>query len=110
MPKERQPRVINVTKQPGQISLDLPNYFTRYLPVWGSPHWLEGEMWRRIVKNQPVATICRDTLISNLLSLDWMIIPRDSTKRDEYKSDIEYYTKLFAKEQSYKSMMKILGY
>ena len=29
---------------------------------------------------------------------------------DRDKSDNEYYTRLFAKEQSYRSMLRILGY
>ena len=30
--------------------------------------------------------------------------------RDRDKDDNEYYTRLFAKEQSYRSMLRILGY
>ena len=82
-------------RQKGQRSLDLPFYIQRILPPWSQPRWLRGELWRDVVQRQPFAVICRDTLISNILALDWKIEAKDSTKRDEYKDDIEYYTKFF---------------
>lgn len=91
------PRVKTTAPEPsrekGQRSLDLPNYLTRWLPPWNQPQWMEADAWRRLVANQPIVTVCRDTLISNIVALDWKIEPRDSTKRDEYKKEIEYYEK-----------------
>ena len=84
-----------VSRESGQRSLDMP-FFYRYLPPWSNPKdMLDGNKWRQVVAKQPVAIICRETLISNLIALDWKIEPRDSTQRDEHKSDIDYYEKFF---------------
>lgn len=94
MPK--QPRKVVPTKKEGQYSIDLPNYLVRIIPGWGAPSWYDAERWRKVVQDQPIASICRDTLIANVTSLDWKISPRDSSMLDELKSEIEYYTKLFS--------------
>jgi len=56
--------------------------------------------WRTLVKNQPLAIIYRDTLISNTISLDWSVRLREPEevspdKRLRYKEEIDYYTELF---------------
>jgi hypothetical protein len=71
------------------------------LPSYAQPSWAEAEWWRRAVAGQPFATICRDTLISKFLSFDWKIEPRDGDKRDEYKEEIEYYTKFIENTGDY---------
>lgn len=84
------------SREKGQRSLDLPDmYINRILPAYSQPAWMEADFWRRAVAGQPFATICRDTLIDKLLALEWKIEPRDGTKRDEFKEDIEYYTQFF---------------
>ncbi len=84
------------TREKGQRSLDLPDiYINRILPQYSQPQWMEADFWRRAVAGQPFATICRDILIDKVLALDWKIEPRDGTKRDEYKEEIDYYTKFF---------------
>lgn len=83
------------SREKGQRSIDLPDYLLRWLPEWKQPKWYNADVWRYIVRAQPIATDCRETLTSNLLALEWKIEPRDSTKRDEYKEDIEYYTDFF---------------
>ena len=85
----------DITRDKGQRSLDLPLFLYRVLPQWTNPMWVEGELWRKAVQHQPIAVICRDTLTSNILALDWKIEPKDSTKRDEYKEDIDYYEDFF---------------
>jgi hypothetical protein len=95
MPKVKKvaPRV---SREKGQRSIDLPETITRILPPWQNPRkFLEADIWRAIVAQQPTATICREALISSYLSLDWKIEPRDSEKRDELKEEIEYYTTFF---------------
>jgi len=84
-----------LTKQKNQRSIALPDYLYRILPQWQNPEWLAGEVWRRVVRQQPFAMDCRDFIISSLTSLEWKTEPRDSTKRDEYKEEIEYYTDFF---------------
>jgi hypothetical protein len=84
------------TREKNQISLDLPNYLTRYIPQWGQPMWMQGQMWRYAVQAQPMAVACREALISMLANLDWRIESRDSDLRDEYKGDITFYTKFFS--------------
>ena len=43
---------------------------------------------------QPIAIICRETLIANLLSLDWKITPKDMSQKSELDGTIKHYTKL----------------
>lgn len=84
------------SRHKGQRSLDEPLYLIRpFFQNWTSPTWITSEVWRNIVTSQQVCLICRETLIGNILSLDWKIEPRDSTQRDELKTEIEYYTKFF---------------
>ncbi|MHA2030832.1 MAG: hypothetical protein ACW99Q_15745 [Candidatus Kariarchaeaceae archaeon] len=83
------------TRQKGQRSIDLPFYIQRIIPPWTQPKWLGGEIWRDVVARQPFAVICRDTLVSNILALDWKIEAKDSTKRDEHSEEIKYYTEFF---------------
>lgn len=89
------------TREKGQRSLDLPLYLDRLVPAFSQPEWLEADKWRSFVARQPFATIFRDTLISNILALDWKIEPKDNDKRDEYKEDIKYYTDFFTNTGDY---------
>jgi hypothetical protein len=99
------PRVKTTAPEPsrekGRRSLDLPLYLNRILPLYINPEWLNAEIWRNVVMRQPLAVVCRETLIANLISLDWKIEPRDSTKRDENKSEIQYYEKFFENTGDY---------
>ena len=71
------------------------------LPFWGHPGYLSGERWRAMVANQPIAQICRDTLISNTLSMEWAIRKRESsdvmlsTETDE----IDHYTEVITEAE-----------
>ena len=91
----------NPSKEKGQRSIELPLYLTRHVPFWGNPGWMDGKVWREVVKRQPIAIDCRETLIANLVALDWKIEPRDSTQRDENKKEIEYYTNFFTHTQEF---------
>lgn len=93
MPK--QPSKLVVSKEPGQYSLDLPNYLVRIIPQWGQPSWWEASFWRNFVKQQPVATAAKEYILSSIVSLDWMIVTREDNMRDELKLEIDYYTNLF---------------
>lgn len=77
------------------------NYFLRNIPLWNPPAWQEAEYWRRFVELQPIASICRDAIANYLNSLDWMIVARDSTKKDELGAQIRHYTKLFERGNAY---------
>lgn len=81
------------TKEKGQRSKDLPA-FLRVLPAWSSPAWINADRWRLVVRDQSIAMICRETLIANIMALDWKITPKDSNLQDELKKEIEYYTNL----------------
>ena len=98
-------------REKGQKSIDLPLYLDRYVPFWGNPGWLDGKMWRAIVRQQPIAIDCRETLIANLIALDWKIEPRDSSQRDENKTEIDYYTNFFTytQELDYTELVEWLG-
>lgn len=99
------------TREKGQRNLDLPLYLDRIIPAFSQPEWLEARRWRTFVANQPFATIFRDTLLSNVLSLDWKIEPKDNEKRDEYKEDINYYTDFFndTGEYDYAELIEWIG-
>jgi hypothetical protein len=55
-------------------------------------------MW---VLNQPVAIVCRETLIANLVSLDWKITPRNSKYKEELEATIKHYTKVLTNGGEY---------
>jgi len=86
-----------VTTPTRQRSINLQSYLQRWIPYWGHPGWLNAERWRAFVRNQPVATVCRDTLISNLKNLEWDIVAKrsDETKRRDVQNAIDYYKELF---------------
>lgn len=77
-----------------QRSLDIPDYLYRIIPNWGQPTWLSADVWRRFVRSQPLAMICRNTLISQITALDTIIDVRDSNKRNELSDTIRYYERL----------------
>lgn len=83
-----------VTKEAGQRALDLP-WVNRVYPVWAQPSWQKAEFWRLVVQSLPYAQVFKESMISYLTTLEWKIEPRDSNMRDELKSEIEYYTRLF---------------
>lgn len=94
------------TREPGQRSLDIPMWFGRYIPPWGTPEWIKAASWRRTVRNQPICMLCREALMDNILALDWKVAPKDSNKLDELKSEIEYYTDLF--DEDYAEQTELL--
>ena len=84
------------SKEKGQRSMRVSEaYFARMIPGWSQPSALSPAQWRAWVAAQPVATICKDTMISNISALDWKITPRKSDMRDELRGTIEYYEKFF---------------
>lgn len=81
---------------PRQKSIDVSNLFlTRFTPPWSRPASLPANVWRMWVLNQPVAIVCRETLIASLLSLDWKITPVNSKYKEELEPTVKYYTRLF---------------
>lgn len=91
-----------VDREKGQRSLELPElYFNRLLPQWKQPDWLNANIWRQVVANQPFAMICRETLISNILNLDWKIDARRADQRDELKDERDYYERLLSYDGDY---------
>lgn len=83
------------TKERGQRSSNLSDtWLTRFTPAWQRPPRWDANTWRSWILQQPVAIICRETLIANLLSLDWKITPRDMKYKDELDGTIKHYTRL----------------
>ena len=81
--------------KPRQRSINISDLFlTRFSPPWTRPPSLPAYTWRNWVMNQPVAMAYRETLIANILSLDWAITPRDATYKKELDATVKYYTKL----------------
>lgn len=92
MPKKRTSQTKPTNPAPrGQ---QLPALY-RFVPQFSSPQWQNADAWRRIVRQQPVAIACRDTLISFLIGTDWQIRAKDPDQTEAYKNDIDYYTELF---------------
>jgi len=81
----------------GQRAVQVAPYLNRWVPYWGHPGWLMGDRWRALVRNQGVALVCRETLIMNVLSMDWDITAADPDNADkpEVKAEITYYKNLF---------------
>jgi len=77
------------------------NFLYRVAPAWNSPNWWEAQIWRNFVMSVPIATVCRNTAISQLTALDWKIVARDSNKTDELKAKIKYNTRLIDNEGMY---------
>jgi len=80
-----------------QRAIQIPSFLNRILPYYGQPAWLEAMHWRNFVRAQPIAVICRDTLIQNMLYLDWDIVPK---KPEDYGDKeigraIDYYKEMF---------------
>jgi hypothetical protein len=87
---------------PRQKSIDISDLFlTRFTPPWSRPSSLPAASWRGWVLNQSVAIVCRETLIANLLALDWKITPVNSKYKEELEPTVKYYTKLFKKGGEY---------
>jgi len=93
-------------RNPRQKSIDVSDLFlTRLTPPWSRPASLPAYTWRLWVLNQPVAIVCRETLIANLIALDWKITPVNSKYKEELEPTIKYYTKLFMKGGDYSGLM-----
>ena len=92
---------IRVPREPAerpedQRAIHLPSFLQRILPYYGQPAYLDAQRWRAFVKNQPIALLCRDTLISNMLNMEWDIVPREAADAgmDKIKKSIDYYKEL----------------
>lgn len=81
----------------GMRAIDLPTYLARIIPAYGHPGWLEATRWRSLVRNQPLAIVCRDTLLDHIKALEWDIVPADTEEsgNKEIKRAIQYYADLF---------------
>jgi hypothetical protein len=80
--------------EPRQKSVDqiASNTFLRNIPKWVQAQWVSAQFWRQSVRNQPIAIIARDKLITYAQALSWNIAARDSSEEDKLKDDIAYYT------------------
>lgn len=80
--------------KPRQRSINISDLFlTRFSPPWTRPPSLPAYTWRNWVLNQPIAMGYRETLIANLLNLDWKITPRNATYKKELEATTKYYTR-----------------
>lgn len=80
----------------GQRAIHLPTFLNRILPYYTQPAWLEANRWRQFVRNQSIAVISRDTLIQNMLHMEWDIVPREPDNNlTKIKKAVDYYKELF---------------
>ena len=109
MARKAQPKTVEVTKKPGQLSATggvlAGNFLIRQAPLWNNPQWLTADVWRGFVRKQPIAVLCREAITNHLISLDWAITARDSEMQDELKEEIKYYTRLFERGHAYYTSM-----
>lgn len=77
--------------EPKQKSVEFGPSLTRILPAWVTPMWTEAPRWRSVVRNQPIAIICRDKLITYAQALPWDIRARKTDEQDALEDDINYY-------------------
>lgn len=82
------PSPVNTEKN--QRSVQAP-YMLRWVPAWQTPTWFTGQAWRNSVRRQPIAMVCRDTIIANLVSSPWQIVSKDQSV-DVSSEEIQYYT------------------
>jgi hypothetical protein len=100
MPKQTE--LTSVPKEAEDVdrkrSINLTSYLQRWVPYWGHPGWLNAGRWRAFVRNQSVAIVSRDTLISNMLNMEWDIHARDPEGQSDkqVQSNIDYYKDLFS--------------
>lgn len=88
--------------KPRQRSINISDLFlTRFSPPWTRPPSLPAYTWRNWVLNQPMAMAFRETLIANLLNLDWKITPRNATYKKELEATVKYYTRFFQQGGEY---------
>lgn len=85
----------------GQRAIKIVPYLNRVIPYWGHPGYLAGYRWRSLVRNQPIAIVCRETLISNTLAMDWSVRLREpeETKLSKHKDEIDHYTEVFGEAE-----------
>jgi len=110
LPERPQQLTANLTPEPR--SLDIPAYLLRLLPYYGHPQWLLAAQWRAFVRNQPIAAICRDTLLDNLKNLEWDVVPTDpeSASDPEVKKAVQYYSDLVEHlEGDFDSYIDLMG-
>lgn len=83
------------TTQPKSKAIKTSPYLNlrRIMPNWATPQ-MEARRWRNVVRNQPVAMVCRDRLISYVQSLRWEVRPRNPKNNDKYEYETGYYTYL----------------
>jgi len=79
-----------ISTEKGQRSVQAP-FMVRWLPAWQTPTWFTGQSWRNAVRHQPIAMVCRDTIIANLVSSPWQIVSKNQAV-DVSSEEIRYYT------------------
>lgn len=84
--------------EPKQRSIDLPPMLSRVLPSWVSPMWTTAERWRSVVRNQPIAIICREKLTAFLQASPWDIRAKLTDEQDALADDIRYYKEFVFKD------------
>jgi len=90
------------TKEPKQRSINQEDiYLTRFVYPWARPSKPDAELWRWWLFNEPIAMICRETLIANIVALNWEITPRKSADREELRAVTRHYTRLLEKGGDY---------
>lgn len=80
-------------KTAGYPPLEVALY--RILPRWVSPRHMDGVLWRTVVRNQMLAMICRDTLIMEIVGLEWMIRARELDRKEELEEAVDHHTQVF---------------
>jgi hypothetical protein len=78
--------------EPKQKSLDVAPFLVRFVPQWQTPEWLAAERWRYVVRNQPVAIVAREAIVTDLVTTPWEIRAKKAAEQEKYQPVVDYYT------------------
>jgi hypothetical protein len=84
-----------VEERAGKRGITAPFLWKNLEPFVWSLNWTDQNVWRRVVQLQPIALLCRETIVERISTMEWRIEPKDPTQRSELQSEIDYYTQLF---------------
>ena len=60
---------VKKSKQSGQRGVNEPTYLERILPRYSNHKWLNGGVWRQIVRAQPINMVARQKIVDTVSSL-----------------------------------------
>lgn len=72
--------------------IQIQPFFLRRVPSWVAPGNIPAERWRMVVRQQPLAMLCRTRLITYLQTMPITVRARKPKDEDKLADDIQGYT------------------